>query len=131
LSASAFAPLTSALAANPQFKALVGENAKWFDNPDGESCKKLSKSKDELDQALPPLTLTFGTGANAIAVSALPTESYLAEYDGTWCSTLVSFDPSAELPLASVIGAPLLRSNVVIFDRENQRIGFAPHSPCK
>ena len=33
-------------------------------------------------------------------------------------------------PLASILGAPVLRSNVVIFDRAKKRIGFAPHAPC-
>ncbi|HVH46169.1 MAG TPA: pepsin-like aspartic protease [Labilithrix sp.] len=131
LPSSAFTPLTKAIAANSKFEALVGEGASWFDNPDGRSCKKLSTTKSELDAALPPLTLTFGTGAAAIAVRAAPTESYLANYEGQWCSTLVSFEPSADLPIASVMGAPVMRSNIVIFDREGQRIGFAPHTPCK
>jgi hypothetical protein len=128
---SAFAPLSEAIAANAKFKALVGEDAAWFDNPDGQGCKRLSATKSELDAALPPLTFTFGTAADAIAVQAAPTESYLAEYDGWWCSTLVSFEPSADLGFASIMGAPVLRSNIVIFDRENQRIGFAPHTPCE
>jgi len=28
------------------------------------------------------------------------------------------------------MGSPVLRSNVVIFDRANKQIGFAPHTPC-
>jgi len=131
LPSSAFVPLTKAIAANPSFESLVGEDASWFDNPDGLSCKKLSATKGELDARLPPLTFTFGTGADAIAVRAAPTESYLANYEGHWCSTLASFEPSEDLPIASIMGAPVMRSNIVIFDRENQRIGFAPHSACK
>jgi hypothetical protein len=100
-------------------------------NP-GEACKTLSKTKADLDAALPPLTLTFGDGADAITVQAAPTESYLANYEGMWCPTLASFDPgSSGLPIASIMGAPLMRSNIVIFDREKQRIGFAPHTACK
>jgi hypothetical protein len=30
-----------------------------------------------------------------------------------------------------LLGGPVLRSNIVVFDRANQRIGFAPHQPCK
>ncbi len=131
LPSAAFTPLTKAIAANAKFKSLFGEDASWLDNPDGFSCKKLSTTKGELDATLPPLTLTFGTGADAITVRAAPTESYLASREGRWCSTLASFDPSADLPLAAVMGAPLMRSNIVIFDREKQRIGFAPHTPCK
>ena len=131
LPTSAFRSVIKAIAANDKFKALIGEDATWFDNPNGQSCKKLSTTKSELDAALPPLTLTFGKGADAIAVQAAPTESYLGEYDGWWCSTLLSFDPSPDLRIASIMGAPVLRSNVVIFDRENQRLGFAPHTPCR
>jgi hypothetical protein len=29
------------------------------------------------------------------------------------------------------MGSPVLKSNVVIFDRANKRIGFAPHTACK
>lgn len=131
LAASAFGPVTKAIAANAKFKELVGEDASWFDNPDGQSCKKIVATKAELDAALPPLTLTFGKDEDAFTVSATATESYLAPYSGYWCSTLVSFDPSDGLSIAGVIGAPLMRSNVVVFDRKNQRIGFAPHTPCK
>jgi hypothetical protein len=130
LPSAAFTPLTKAIASSASFKALVGEEASWFDNPDGLSCKKLATTKEELDAKLPPLTLTFGTEADAIEVQATPTESYLANYEGRWCSTLVAFDPSPDLPIASVMGAPVMRSNIVIFDRENERIGFAPHPPC-
>ena len=31
---------------------------------------------------------------------------------------------------AAVLGAPILKSNVVIWDRGNARIGFAPKTPC-
>lgn len=131
LARSAFTPVTKAIAANAKFKELVGEDASWFDNPDGQSCKDLSATKEELDAALPPLEMTFGTGADAIAVHASPTESYLGQYEGHWCSTLVAFDPTDDLRIASIMGAPLLRSNIVIFDREKDRIGFAPHTACK
>lgn len=131
LPSAAFTPLAKAIASNSSFKELVGEDASWFDNPDGMSCKELAVTRSELDARLPPLTLTFGTDEDAITVRAAPTESYLASYEGRWCSTLASFDPSPELPIASILGAPVMRSNIIIFDRENERIGFAPHAPCE
>lgn len=131
LASSAYTPLTKALAANEQFKKIIGEGASWFQGATGQSCKKLSKTKAELDDALPPLKMTFGSGKDAITVQALATESYLINYQNLWCPTLTSFEPSGGLPVAAIMGAPLLRSNVVIFDRAKQRIGFASHTPCK
>ena len=90
--------------------------------------KPSTATKAALDAALPPLTLTFGS----VSIQAAPTESYLFPYMGeAWCSALLT-DPSvsSELPLASIIGSPILRSSIVIFDREKNRIGFAPHAAC-
>src|SRR5262249_24291426 len=116
LAQSAFTPLTKALAANAQFKAIIKESAGWFEQTvSAGTCKKLSMTKAELDEALPALTLNLGSGDDAISVQAVATESYLIEYNGMWCPSLVPFDQSAGLPIASIMGAPLLRSNVVIF----------------
>jgi hypothetical protein len=131
LEKSAFTPLTKAIAASDGFKDLIGEDASWFDNPDGQNCKRLTATKTDLDAVLPPISLTFGADDEAITIEASATESYLGNYEGYWCSTLVTFTPADDFPIASVMGAPMLRSNVVIYDRQNQRIGFAPHTPCK
>jgi len=131
LPSTAFDSLTKAIASNASFKELFGEDASWFETRYAKSCKESSTSKEDLDARLPHLTLTFGSEPDVISVRAAPTESYLAYERGRWCSTLASFDPSEDIPLASVMGAPVMRSNIVIFDRENRRVGFAPHAPCK
>ena len=127
---AALSSLAKVIASNSSFQAIIGEDASWFDNPDGLSCKELMTTKSDLDARLPPLALTFGTEEDAITLRAAPTESYLASYEGRWCSTLAAFDPSPDLPIASIMGAPVMRSSIVIFDRENERIGFAPRKPC-
>jgi hypothetical protein len=44
---------------------------------------------------------------------------------------MTSRTPSASFQdIAAILGAPILRSNVVIFDRANHRVGFAPHTAC-
>jgi len=101
--------------------------AAFFDNI--EACAQLSQTKAELDAMLPPLTFTFGSNP-AIEVQALPTESYLMQYQGQWCPTLYPMNPSQDDPLAAIVGSPILRSNIVIFDRAASRIGFAPHTAC-
>jgi hypothetical protein len=48
---------------------------------------------------------------------------------GTYYSLLGSIDPSA-IDFASIVGVPGLQPDIVIFDEENGRVGFAPHAAC-
>jgi hypothetical protein len=129
LGTTAFNALTAAIGADAQFQTLIGSDASWFSQQ--APCAKLTQTKAEIDAALPPLTMNFGSNP-AIAVQAVATESYLIQYgSGLWCSSLDSLDQGDEFPLASILGSPVLRSNVVIFDRAAKRIGFAPHTACK
>ena len=101
--------------------------ASWFSSI--QNCVRLTQTKAELDAMLPGMTLVFGSSPS-ISVEAVATESYLVPYQDYWCPALYSMAPGPSFPLASILGSPILRSNVVIFDRANQRIGFAPHTPC-
>jgi hypothetical protein len=139
LPTTAFNAITTAIAATPAFQSLINSGdagapdggvsaaASWFSDPD--NCVSLSSTKAELDAMLPPLTLVFGSSPS-IQVQALPTESYLESYEGEWCPALYAMAPGPDFPLASIIGSPVLRSNIVIFDRANNRVGFAPHTAC-
>jgi hypothetical protein len=130
LSPAAYDALTSAIAASPAFSEIFGAGASSFFASSG-SCVTLSQTKDALDATLPPLTLTFGSSP-AVTVQASATESYLlTPGGGQWCPAMTSRAPSASFEdIAAILGAPILRSNVVIFDRANQRVGFAPHTAC-
>jgi hypothetical protein len=125
----AFTTITEAIAASTEFQTIFGRAAAaFFNNPN--NCVNLSQTQAQLDAALPAMTLVYGTNP-AISVTATATESYLVSYSpGEWCPTLESNAPSASTPIASIIGSPMLRSSVVIFDRAAKRIGFAPHAPC-
>jgi hypothetical protein len=128
---SVFNAITSAVAASPNAASVfggAGATSTFFASPN--NCQTLSKTKAQLDAALPPLTLVFGSNPS-ISVQAAPTESYLISYQGQWCPAIYAMDPSANFPVASIMGSPVLRSNVVVFDRANKQIGFAPHKPCK
>jgi hypothetical protein len=35
-----------------------------------------------------------------------------------------------DFPFAGVVGSPVLKSSVTVFDRAGGRFGFAPHTPC-
>jgi hypothetical protein len=128
LPTAAFDAVTAAIAGSPGFASVLGRaGAAWFSRLD--NCRTLTQSKAELDALLPPLGLVFGDAPDA-PVRAAATESYLVEYQGQWCPALYALDPSRDLPIAAILGSPVLRSNVVVFDRSNQRIGFAPHAAC-
>ncbi len=91
-----------------------------------DQCAPLTLSKAELDAMLPPLTLVFGQN-ETISVVANATDSYLTFVQEQWCSTLQGQAPSS-YGLASIIGEPVLQSNIVVIDRANQQVGFAPHA---
>jgi hypothetical protein len=130
LGTTAYDALVKAVQADAQFTKLFGASFFPPSNAQTQACAGVSETKAALDAALPSLTLTFGTSP-AITVNASATESYLVNAGGnTWCAGVVGIDQGANFPLASIMGAPVLRSNVVIFDRAQKRIGFAPHTPC-
>jgi hypothetical protein len=128
---TAYKAVTAAIAKSPGFAQVCGASAatSWFGSTNGGvSCANLTQTKAQLDATLPPLTLSFAGG---VQVQAPATESYLMPYTGAgWCNALVSVTPGQNFPLAAIMGAPVLRSSVVITDRANARVGFAPHKPC-
>ena len=132
----AFATVSNAIVSSAGFQSAFGVDA---GGPDAgtsffsqtSNCATTTLSKAQLDASLPSLTLVFGS-TSPISVTAVATEAYLVPCaDGVWCPALVPLVPDAGYPFVASIGAPLLRSNVVIFDRANSRIGFAPHTPCE
>jgi hypothetical protein len=75
--------------------------------------------------------MTYGSSPGVV-VNAVATESYLMSYGGEWCNALISAPQSqTSFPFAALIGAPGLKSSVIIFDRAKKQIGFAPHAACK
>jgi hypothetical protein len=131
LPSAAFSSVTSTLFDDAAFKSLLGAQATpdWFTF--SSNCATLTQTKAELDAMLPSMTLVFGTGASSVTIKALPSESYLVPNGaGVWCPGVFEWTPSQGFPFASIIGSPVLRSSVVVFDRANERVGFAPHQPC-
>jgi hypothetical protein len=128
LQPTAFSAVTAAITGSAGFQTIFGDAASSFFN--SSDCVSLLQTKAQIDTALPTLTLVFGTNP-AISVLATATESYLIpDMPGVWCSAIQSSTPSAAVPVASIIGSPLLRSSVVIFDRSGMQLGFAPHTSC-
>jgi hypothetical protein len=121
--------IETAVKASADYATTVGTNPSFFNQT--FECLSSTITKDQLDAALPSVTLTFGSGSSAIQVTALPTESYIMNLPQQgWCNMIDVLNPSPNVPFASVLGATILRSNVFIFDVGNKRLGIAPHKPC-
>jgi hypothetical protein len=128
---AALSALTNAIASSPAFSHIFGSASSSFFSTTS-SRVSLTQTKAQLDAVLPPLTLTFGT-APAVSIQATATESYLVtDGHGTWSPAMTSRAPNQSTypGIAAILGPPILRSNVVIFDRANKRVGFAPHKAC-
>ncbi len=129
---AALTTLANAITASAGFQAAFGAGAdagaSFFSAT--SSCATTSLTKEQLDAALPPMTLEFGTSA-PVSVKAVATESYLVPFGGgMWCPGMLPLAPDDGFPFSATLGSTVLRSNIVIFDREHKRFGFAPHVPC-
>lgn len=130
----AFGAATGAIGKSAKFAELFGAAASFF-RVDNDLCTPVTASKAELDAALPPLTLVFGSGGadGAVSVPSPATESYLHAVDdgfGTVCYRPALFEMSGRGKLPPVeLGASILQGKLVVVDRANARIGFAS-APC-
>jgi hypothetical protein len=127
LNTDAYDSITAAITADAMFQSIVSTDATWFDNPD--NCVSLSQTKAELDAMLPPMTLTYGSSP-AVTIQAVATESYLYSVQGYYCPALYAQAASPDFPFSAVLGSPVLKSSVTVFDRAGKRFGFAPHTAC-
>ncbi len=127
LNSTAYDALVAAIGGDAAFTKEFG-GASFFSG--STPCATSSATKATLDATMPALTLTFGSNP-AITVQATATESYLFSAEGEgWCSAIQGFTQGANAPVAGIMGAPILRSNVLVFDRTQKRLGFAPHTAC-
>jgi hypothetical protein len=139
LPAVAFSTVANAITGSAGFKAAFGADAGGpdagvFDPP--YTCLTTTLTKDQLDSTLPPITLVFGSTSSA-SITAAATEAYFvpSPTGGVtyWCPgmfPLVVPESVGPYFYTAILGTPILRSSVVIYDREHDRIGFAPHTPC-
>jgi hypothetical protein len=120
--------LTSNITANADFAAQIGSSS-WFDN--GECTPASSMTEAELDAALPTLNLQLQqVGGGTITVALLATTSYLDMHEKggvKWYCPGIAPDGGVG---PDIIGGSLLRSQIVIFDRNSAQpqIGFAPQN---
>ncbi|MHB1845495.1 MAG: pepsin-like aspartic protease [Deltaproteobacteria bacterium] len=124
-----FNPLVAAIGSDPTFSRLFG-GASFFSNGISGSCQPLPTPPDQLDGELPPIVARFGS-----SVLSLPaTTSYLIWFTDLaggylYCPNLQEDTNSSDGDLFIMGNTPFL-SNVVILDRKDQQVGFAPATPC-
>jgi len=124
-----FDALTGNIGDRAAFKEIFPAGREWFTRAGLTSCTVLEGvSPGELDSALPTLTLILG----GVSVEASATESYLTAVDGLIAGETCWIPGIATNPALSgrIIGTSFLRSRITVFDRENQRLGFARPGPC-
>ncbi len=89
---------------------------------------KAGVTAQQIDAALPPLTLTFPGGTGTFTVSAPATRSYLLDTGGMWC---IGIATNSQIPSGFVLMGDIgMRGFVTIFDRVQHRVGFAPEKGC-
>jgi hypothetical protein len=97
----------------------------------GMACSSAPASNAPLPTDGGPDAIRTPDAACGTDVTSEPDGGVLTPGEGQWCPAMTSRTPSASFQdIAAILGAPVLRSNVVIFDRANHRVGFAPHTAC-
>lgn len=124
--------LISKLNANAGFKAVF-PNQTLTDPTNSNSstagCVNAASGTTDaaVDAMLPPLSMTFGTGAAAITVSAAPLASYFYNAGGgQYCLAVYGGGDQGE----ATMGDTIMRAFVTIIDIGNMKVGFAPTNHC-
>jgi hypothetical protein len=92
------------------------------------------QTQAQIDMALPPMTMTLpSTGGGSFTLSLAATASYLVPATPSAGGALqycLAIKDSAETGNFSILGGPLMRANITVFDVKGDRIGFAPQTFC-
>jgi len=130
---AAFNTIASTLEADPNVASTLG--ATWFSATANAfaNCVTLTSTPAQIDALLPPLEFTFGA-TNPIQVTLQATESYLLYYyvsptQVTYCQNVIDGQATYGGNFY-YLGQTLMNDHVVVHDRANHRVGFAPTSRC-
>jgi len=117
--------VSNAVSGSAGYKSAFGTQT--LDNMNGLTT---TMTAAQLDQALPPLSVTFAGAATPISIPA--TSSYLADFgNGTY---LFTFADSSQLfgssQKVSLFGNTLLSGLLTVVDVDHKQMGFAPQAGC-
>ena len=128
LPSAAFDTLTTSIEADPNYGAVLPKgflsSSQFLSN---------SKTQAQIDAQLPAMHLSFpGVGGQAAITVDLPaSESYLTPYTYKGQSGYISgISPVSGQSPTTVLGNSTMHSHVMIFDRANSQLGYAPHTTC-
>jgi hypothetical protein len=121
LPAAAYNAAITKIGASPAFQSVFG-GASWFG---ANNCMMLAMTRAQLDASLPKVTVQIGSPPLSVELPA--TSAYLESYptaNGTaYCPGIFSSN-------FTDLGNTMIRAGLVIFDREQHRLGFAPTPAC-
>lgn len=128
LPTAVFQALVSAIEATPAFALAFEGTMGWLGTT---QCLTSTWTPAQIDQALPSLTLAFpGADAGTISLDLKPTQSYLPPTTANGATYYCSGIYENPLATGTVLGTSVMLGQMVIFDVDGQRIGFAPESFC-
>lgn len=120
---AAFTALTNAIKGSSGYASVFGSQVL---KEQAELTTTMSSA--QIDQALPPLSITFAGGT---AMSIPATRSYLlSEGGGKYAYMLGDSSSLTGGQKLSIVGNTLLGGMLVIFDVDQKKIGFAPQKGC-
>src|SRR5262249_22672875 len=131
LPTAVFDLIANTVGADPAFTQNFSGGSSWFTSG-ACSMPMQGLTKAELDSALPMLQLTFPSSPSTTFTVDLPaTDSYLLQLTDSGGHTY--YCPGIEQNgggTLTIIGANAMHSLLTVFDRQNNRIGFAPGQGC-
>jgi hypothetical protein len=87
----------------------------------------------QVDATLPPMTMTLpSVGGGSFTLGLPATASYLVPVTpaGGTLEYCLAIQDAANNGGYSILGGPLLRANITLFDLAHARLGFVPQSFC-
>lgn len=96
---------------------------------------KGAESQAAIDQALPAMTLTLpSTSGGSFTLRVPATRSYLIPATpaaGGATEYCIALKDSATTDGYALLGGPLLRANITVFDLGHAALGFVPQTACE
>jgi hypothetical protein len=122
--------------ADPGFTAVFGANTlgSIFGGPNSCVVPMGGQTQAQIDAALPPMTMTLpSVGGGSFTLHFAATASYLVPATPAGGGALqycLAIKDSAKTGGFSLLGGPLMRANITLFDFTNSTLGFVPQSFC-
>jgi hypothetical protein len=123
-----FQSLVAAIYATPAFTAAFGSVTDLLGST---KCYTSNLSMADMDAQFPELTLSFpamGGGSSVVTMKA--TKSYLPPTTSQGMTYYCSGIYENQFTTGTILGSSVMLGQMVIFDLEGNRIGFAPQSYC-